>query len=193
MLLANGRVPIDLWARFANSRLLFHADEIRGDSEPFVPRSRIFHDSGIAILRTGEDLATRKHVVLNYGKGNAGHGHKDKLSINLIAFEFDLAADLGYPTTFTHPKVDGWEKHTASHATVMIDGKSQNYAAGSLEAYCKTPGMQIVAASGARAYPGLAQMYQRTLWLIDASGSEHYIFDVFQVEGGEQHDYVFRS
>jgi hypothetical protein len=178
---------------YADERLLFNADEIRGNSGPLVPRTRIFHDSGIAILRTGEELATRKHLVLNYGKGNSGHGHKDKLGINLIAFGFDLAADLGYPTTFTHPKVEGWEKHTASHATVLIDGTNQEFASGSLEVYGKSPGMQVVSASGKRAYPGLAETYERTLWLVDASHSNHYIFDVFRVAGGKQHDYVFRS
>ena len=189
---ANGDVD-RIRGQYADARLLFHAEEIQGTSDPFVPVTRIFHDSGIAILRAGEALESRKHVVLNFGKGNRGHGHKDKLGINLITFGFDLAADLGYPTTFTHPKVDGWEKHTASHATVCIDGKTQEFAAGSLEAFGSTPGMQVVRASGARAYPGLAGLYERTIWLVEASDSDHYVFDVFQVAGGDQHDYVFRS
>ena len=114
---------------------------------------------------------------MNYGKGSGGHGHRDKLSINLIAFGYDLACDLGYPTTFTHKKVDGWEKHTASHATVCIDGRAQEIATGSLRFFGRTPGMQAVCASGERAYPGCAGVYERTLVMVDAPGSDAYVFD----------------
>ena len=180
--------------RYADWMLLFHADPAREENPaPFVPRTAIFHDSGFAILRTGRDLETRKHLVLNYGKGNAGHGHRDKLAINVVVHGYDLSGDLGYPTTFTHKKVDGWEKHTISHATVCIDGKTQAFATGSLELYGRTPGTQVICATGERAYPGLAQVYERTLALIDVSDARAYAFDVFQVRGGDVHDYAFHS
>ncbi len=179
--------------RYADANLLFHAESIRGTTAPYVPRTTLFHDSGIAILRTGCDVATRKHLVLNYGKGSSGHGHRDKLGINLITFGYDLACDLGYPTTFTHDKVDGWEKHTASHATVCIDGQAQEIATGSLRFYGRTPGMQAVCASGEAAYPGCAEVYERTLVMVDAPGSDAYIVDLFRVKGGSTHDYMFRS
>ena len=179
--------------RHADANLLFHADPIRGKPGPYAPRTSVFHDSGIAILRTGSETAARKHLVLNYGKGSGGHGHRDKLSINLISFGYDLACDLGYPTTFTHKKVDGWEKHTASHATVCIDGQAQEIATGSLRFYGRTPGMQAVCASGERAYPGCAEVYERTLVMVDASRSDTYVVDLFRVKGGSRHDYMFRS
>lgn len=118
--------------RYADANLLFHADAVAGTAAPHVPGTTLFHDSGIAILRTGSEVTTRKHLVLNYGKGSGGHGHRDKLSINLIAFGCDLACDLGYPTTFTHKKVD-------------------------------------------------------------APGSDTYVLDLFRVQGGATHDYMFRS
>ncbi len=180
-------------ARYADANLLFHADPVRGETEKYVPRTALFHDSGVAILRTGDDIASRKHLVLNYGKGSGGHGHRDKLSINLITFGYDLACDLGYPTTFTHKKVDGWEKHTASHATVCIDGQAQELATGSLRFYGRMPGMQAVCASGKRAYPGCAEVYERTLVMVDAPGSDAYVVDLFRVRGGATHDYMFRS
>ena len=179
--------------RYADANLLFHADAVAGTAAPHVPGTTLFHDSGIAILRTGSEVATRKHLVLNYGKGSGGHGHRDKLSINLIAFGYDLACDLGYPTTFTHKKVDGWEKHTASHATVCIDGRAQEIATGSLRFFGRTPGMQAVCASGERAYPECAGVYERTLVMVDAPGSDTYVFDLFRVRGGATHDYMFRS
>ncbi len=179
--------------RYADANFLFHADPVRGTTLPFVPRTALFHDSGIAILRTGGDIASRKHLVLNYGKGSGGHGHRDKLGINLITFGYDLACDLGYPTTFTHKKVDGWEKHTASHATVCIDGRAQELATGSLRFYGRTPGMQAVCASGEGAYPGCAEVYERTLMMVDAPGADAYVVDLFRVRGGATHDYMFRS
>lgn len=179
--------------RYADANLLFRAEPIRGTTGPYVPRTSIFHDSGIAILRTGVDIATRKHLVLNYGKGSSGHGHRDKLGINLITFGYDLACDLGYPTTFTHDKVDGWEKHTASHATVCIDGQAQEIATGSLRFYGRAPGMQAVCASGEAAYPGCAEVYERTLVMVDAPGPDAYVVDLFRVKGGSTHDYMFRS
>ena len=179
--------------RYAGPELLFHAEEIRGEMALFVPETRVFHDSGIAILRTGENPETRAHLVLNYGKGNAGHGHRDKLSFHLITRGYDLACDLGYPTTFTHKKVDGWEKHTVSHATVCIDGESQAIGMGSLELLGRTPGMEVVCASGEKAYPGVAEVYERTMVLVDVPDSGAFVWDVFRVKGGKQHDYMFRS
>lgn len=193
-LLALSKGDVDgIRQRYADANLLFHAEPVWGTTGPYVPRTTIFHDSGIAILRTGHDIATRKHLVLNYGKGSSGHGHRDKLSINLITFGYDLACDLGYPTTFTHDKVDGWEKHTASHATVCIDGRAQEIATGSLWFFGRTPGMQAVCATGDRAYPACAEVYERTLVMVDAPGSDAYVVDVFRVCGGSTHDYMFRS
>jgi hypothetical protein len=182
-----------LRARYADPHTLFHSDPIGDGASRCEPESVVFHDSGFAILRTGSDIETRKHVVLNYGKGNGGHGHKDKLAINMIAHGYDLSADLGYPTTFTHKKVEGWETHTMSHATVCVDGKAQQFATGSLGFTGRTPGTQALCATGERAYPGVADLYRRTVCLVEANGTEAYLFDVFEVSGGETHDYVFRS
>jgi hypothetical protein len=182
-----------LRSRYAGPDLLFHADPLPERGGDATPESALFHDSGFAILRTGRSIDTRKHVVLNYGKGNAGHGHKDKLAINLIAFGYDLAADLGYPTTFTHKKVTGWETHTMSHATVCVDGRAQQFATGSLAFYGRTHGTQAVCATGERAYPEVTDLYRRTVCLVDVSEDEAYVLDVFEAAGGGQHDYVFRS
>lgn len=189
----SGGDPDGVRGRYADSRLLFNAEPAVGDGGELVPQTVLFHDSGIAILRTGRDASSRKHLVLNFGKGNAGHGHRDKLSLNVIAYGYDLAADLGYPTTFTHRKVAGWETHTMSHATVCIDGRNQELATGSLEYWGRTPATQVVCASGARAYPGVAETYRRTVCLVDVSDTQAYVFDVFVVKGGARHDYVFRS
>jgi hypothetical protein len=193
-LLALSGGDVDLMRdRYASVELLFYAEPIRGEAGALENGTVLFHDSGFAILRTGTELDTRKHIVLNYGKGNSGHGHHDKLAVNLIAYGYDLAADLGYPTTFTHRKVAGWETHTASHATVCIDGRNQELATGSLRLFGKTPGTQVICATGERAYPDLAEVYERTLSVIDVSDSQAYVFDVFRVRGGNVHDYLFRS
>ena len=99
----------------------------------------MLHDSGFCILRVGDEQSSRRHVVLNYGKGNRGHGHMDKLAVNLITYGYDLSADLGYPPSWVAPKKDGWETHTASHFTALIDGRNQVFATGSLNLFVDGP------------------------------------------------------
>ena len=101
--------------------------------EPYHPRATCCTIRGSAFWRAGDQQASRRHVVLNYGKGNHGHGHMDKLAVNLIAYGYDLSADLGYPPSWVAPKKAGWETHTASHCTAVIDGREPGVRNGQSE------------------------------------------------------------
>jgi hypothetical protein len=175
--------------------LLFHAEPWTSVLEAGEEQveSSVLHDSGFCVLRTGESPETRKHLVLNYGKGNRGHGHLDKLAINLISFGYDLSADLAYPPSWIAPKKAGWETHTASHCTVLIDGENQVYATGSLELLVDGPWVRLAEASGERAYLEIASKYRRFVALIPMGDEQAYILDLFHVSGGETHDYSFHS
>ena len=179
--------------------LLFHAeppDSIAGT--PDVPEavlpSHLFDDSGIAVLRAGSHPKTRQHVCLTFSKGAYGHGHGDKLAINILRHGWDLTADLGYPTTWTDIKYGGWETHTASHCTVMLDGRGQTRnVVGRLHFYAAEPSCDVVEASCERAYPG-ASLYRRTVALVrDDDGEPLYTLDVFRVAGAGTRDYLFHS
>jgi hypothetical protein len=175
--------------------LLFHSAPWTEDEkdDATITRSSVLHDSGFCVLRAGDKPSSRCHLVLNYGKGNRGHGHRDKLALNLIAFGYDLSADLGYPPSWIAPKMAGWETHTASHFTALIDGENQEYATGSLDRVVDGPWVRLVEASGERAYPGLADVYKRTLALVPVDEERCYVIDLFRITGGTNHDYSAHS
>ncbi len=174
---------------------LFHCEPWSGAAatEDLSPGSDVLHDSGFCILRAGDEQSSRRHVVLNYGKGNRGHGHMDKLAVNIIAYGYDLSADLGYPPSWVAPKKDGWETHTASHCTALIDGRNQVFATGSLNLLVDGPWVRLADASAERAYPGLADLYRRAVALVPVDEERAYMVDLFRIAGGAQHDYSFHS
>ena len=175
--------------------LLFHCEPWRETVQAgrTSRASDVLHDSGFCILRAGSEQAGRRHVVLNYGKGNRGHGHMDKLAVNIIAYGYDLSADLGYPPSWVAPKKDGWETHTASHFTAVIDGGNQVFATGSLNLLVDGPWVRLADASAERAYPDLASLYRRTVALVPVDDERAYMVDLFRTAGGSEHDYGFHG
>ncbi len=178
--------------------LLFHAEETpslaAGAAAGTVSASHLFDDSGIAILRGGRRPADRQHVCLTFSKGSYGHGHGDKLALNLIRYGYDLTADLGYPTTWTDLKYQGWETHTASHCTVMLDGSAQTgNVCGRLHLYACSAPADVVEASAEDAYPG-ASLYRRTSALVrNGQGEVLYTADIFRTAGTASRDYLFHG
>lgn len=179
--------------------LLFHADKplpaVSPSPQAPAPTSHLFPDSGIAILRAGASAQSRQHIALTFSKGRYGHGHRDKLAINVIRYGYDLSADLGYPTTWTDIKYGGWETNAASHCTVMLDERDQHgNAIGQLDFYAALPMVDVVEASAEKAaYPD-ASLYRRTVAQVrDDNGEPLYTFDVFRVAGAEIRDYLFHS
>ncbi|NSW57108.1 MAG: heparinase II/III family protein [Armatimonadetes bacterium] len=158
------------------------------------PRSHLFDDSGIAILRAGDTAATRMHVPFTFSRGAYGHGHPDKLAINIFRYGYDFSADLGYPTTWTDLKSGGWEKHTASHCLVMLnEGGQTGNVTGKLSYFATEPACDAVEASCEAAYPGTS-LYRRTLALVrDPNGEPLYLADIFRVAGARTRDYLFHS
>jgi hypothetical protein len=179
--------------------LLFHAESpeptatTRKVAAP-VPTSHLFDDSGIAILRAGTHAATRQHVCLTFSKGSYGHGHRDKLAVNVFRYGYDFSADLGYPSTWTDLKCGGWETNTASHCTVMLDEQPQRgNVIGHLHAFAMEAPCDMVEASAERAY-AQASLYRRTLALVrDRDGEPLYTVDLFRVAGASTRDYLFHS
>ena len=181
--------------RTASIGSLFHAKcpETEPPANQRKTVSELFHDSGFAILRTNQESPHRKHVVLNFGKGCIAHGHMDKLAINIISGGYDLSADIGYPASWIAPKFSGWELHSLSHATVLIDQQNQQIGMGSLMEYFPGTPVQVVEAEAPRAYPHLAKTYRRGIVLVEKDSVHSYLVDVFRVQGGREYDYSFHS
>ncbi len=179
--------------------LLFHAEPVEAPPRPEAPmtarsQSHLFDDGGIAILRAGSHAETRQHVCLTLSKGSYGHGHGDKLAINLFRYGYDLSADVGYPSTWTDLKCSGWETHTASHCTVMLDEQPQRFSTiGRLHLFAAEPPCDVVEASAERAY-AQATLYRRTVAIVrDDDGEPLYTLDLFRVAGAKTRDYHFHS
>ena len=152
---------------------------------------------GHAWLGQGEGKE-QVQVHLHFSEGAYGHSHGDTLNLMLFARGQELLPDLGY----THSRYRHWSISTLCHNTVVIDGEEQftgdrnKHVPGdghllAFEAGCGP--VQWVEASGERSYPGLAQVYRRTVMLVDAGGGDVYVVDLFRVVGGTQHDWVMHG
>lgn len=128
--------------------------------------------------------------------GGYGHQHADMLGILLFTGGREAFSDLGY----THTAWRSWTLATAAHNTVVIDGLSQH--SGSLASPSdgglrfidlQNDRVQVVSADGERAYPGLATTYRRTLVMVNSGRQQPYTVDVFDVAGGNTHDYFLHG
>ncbi len=72
------------------------------------------------------------------------------------------------------------------HGDSMTDGRLRLYAA-------QWAPVQIAEADGDRAYHGLADLYRRTIALVEVDSEHHYIVDVFRVGGGRTHDWMLHG
>jgi hypothetical protein len=145
---------------------------------------------GLAMLRTGRG-ADAMGLSLYYGPGG-GHGHYDRLNIELFAKGERLLPDLGYPEYMSgfHKKLCGWTGHTISHNTVLVNERRQlSTNGGRIQLFSGSPKVQYVDVRAEEAYQGITSRYQRSVAMINTTSSDAYIVDAFRVSGGHQHDY----
>ena len=106
-------------------------DQPRGDSRwelrPVHPAS------GYAVLSLGTG-SDQRSVMIKYGPHGGGHGHPDKLEIDLHAYGERLAPDAGSPS-YNSPLQGPWFRHTLSHSTALVNHASQPPKEGRLIAY----------------------------------------------------------
>lgn len=88
------------------------------------PRSRLFPDTGYAVLRSAD-----AHAIVDagpHGFMNAGHAHADALSLVLSVDGRPLLIDPGTSTyTMDRERRDRF-RSTAMHSTLVIDGRAQS-------------------------------------------------------------------
>lgn len=95
---------------------------------PAAVTSAVHDTSGYAVLRGADP---ERWLLLKYGPHGGGHGHPDKLALDLHAFGQRLAADLGTPG-YGIPLNKTWYRHTLAHNTFLIDEIAQPPATGRL-------------------------------------------------------------
>lgn len=157
---------------------------------PYAAKSDNMSSYGLGMLRRGSGQ-NAMGISMYYGQ-SGGHGHFDRLNIELFALGYRLMPDLGYPEYMTayHKKLYGWTGHTISHNTVMVNQERQHTKdGGRIEAFASSPTVQYMEARAEEAYPGVVDRYQRAVALIDVSPQNAYAVDIFRVRGGTHHDY----
>ncbi len=94
-------------------------------AETVTHQSEVLPSAGIAILRAGHVTCTLC-AGSNGQNGVGGHGHNDKLAIDIRCHGARLIADPGSPGYTADPDERALYRSTAAHATLDIDGEEQN-------------------------------------------------------------------
>jgi hypothetical protein len=127
-----------------------------GEGAAAVPEgSEVFHGAGHAILRTrGEAGLT---AAMTFGPYGGFHGHLDKLSFVLFGRGRELGVDPGRARSQAYrlPIHREWYKATVGHNAVLVDGASQEPAAGRLLAFAATETHAAAVAACDAAYKGV--------------------------------------
>lgn len=142
---------------------------------------------------SGGDAASTTAASLFYG-WHLHHMHHDQLNLLIFSHGNPLLTDIGYPEqtdAFNHKRF-GWFNNTIAHNTVTVDAAKQvRYRdPGLLHGFLAGGFAQFVDASCEGAYPGKVSTYRRANMLVEADADHAYVFDVFHVRGGAQHDYA---
>jgi hypothetical protein len=152
-------------------------------------KTRNLGGMGLAILESG-DAQHPRGVALYYGCPAGGHNHHDRLNIEFFDARQTMLPDLGYPDQWG-AKAQHFTQNSIGHYAVLVDEQGEtDYMAGYLEFIKGADGVQVVAARAERCFPGTS-LYRRETALIDLSAESGYLFDVFRVRGGKQHDWSF--
>jgi hypothetical protein len=118
----------------------------------------LLREQGLAVLR---GRGRGAYVSLDYGPPGGGHGHADRLNVQLPPLVLDPGAG-SYVDRTLH-----WYRSTLAHAAPLVDGRSQPPVEGRLLAYdvASDPGFQVAAAEAPVA-PGVVARR----WLVLADG-----------------------
>ncbi len=164
-----------------------------GDDPEIGTRSFHFPAYGMANLQCGDET-NRSAVSFFYGDHQA-HRHCDQLNILFFSHDNALLTDIGYPEqtdAFNH-RLAGFFTNTVAHNTVVVDEARQGRGPGRLHGLVTEGFAQAVDASCEGAYAGRVDLYRRANMLVEAAPGHHYLFDVFYVNGGRQHDYMLHG
>lgn len=140
-------------------------------------------------------------VSMYYGYAGGGHGHRDRLTIEMFAFGKPLLTDMGYPvpmgTTDQTPKRFYWSGNNISHYCPVVNRTWQaTFDRGELNMLVGTPRMQLFDASAQKVtYEAVCSLYRRTAMLIENPDgvSPPYLLDIFRIDGGWEHAWTFHG
>lgn len=150
-------------------------------------KSRLLDGYAMGFLNNHRDTIS---AALTYSL-KAGHGHEDRLSFEMFAAGQPIMPDLGYPDAM-NAFVSGiytWSKNTISHNTVVVDAMRQPGSVhGTVKLFADSPFARVLDVDAAGTYPQ-AKTYRRAMVMVDVGDDQSYYLDIFDVVGGDQHDY----
>jgi hypothetical protein len=112
-------------------RSLLLAREVLPSLAPEPPRSALLEGQGYAVLRRGDERDV--YIALDYGHSGGGHGHPDRLNLQLAHGEVRWLDDMG-TGSYVDPSLH-WYRSTLAHNAPLVDGRSQARVHGSLRAF----------------------------------------------------------
>ncbi|WP_406693593.1 hypothetical protein V5E97_21400 [Singulisphaera sp. Ch08] len=162
---------------------------------PGTRRPSLLGGVGLARLAIGEkggaiDLEVR-------GQDNIGAPHFQRQALRLAVGGQLILGDLDEQA----PTVTGWDRATASHNTVVVDGLNQRESLGKASEpalggdflfFAADPDFQVLTLDDPRAYPQSTTRYRQTL-VATAGLQSSYAISVFEVHGGLQHDQIYHA
>lgn len=148
--------------------------------------SYLLPDFGHGVMGAGrgnESIETHLHYSCKYN-----HAHEDMLNLNIWAYGDELLSDLGY----TH--LGGYPSSTVAHNTVVVDKKSQGAKIGDksgnlIDWYVDLDNKFMSVNADTDAYRN-TKKYRRSAIMIELEDNKHCVIDVFEVSGGNIHDYM---
>lgn len=160
---------------------------------------------GVSILRSGRTDSLTS-LIFKYASHGMGHGHFDRLNINLYDNGHEILQDYG-AVRFINieqkwggrylPETKTFAQQTIAHNTIAVDGASdfnanenasEQYTPVKLFSNIKEPYIQVVSAAENRAYNGVG--LHRTLYMLSLKEySKPLIVDVFKANSNTVHQY----
>lgn len=156
-------LPLLVSSNRQNDFALWFGEENLPNPSPIAWHRANYPASGYAILAKGRgEKAT--WLCLKYGPHGGGHGHPDKLHLELYSNGASISADPGM-ARYGVPIHGDWYRTTVAHNTVVVDEKDQQPAEGKCLRFGDTDGVDFVVADAGPIYPDVR--FVRAVALLD--------------------------
>ena len=162
------------------------------------------NEGGISVLRNGKD-DNLTSLVFKYASQGLGHGHFDRLNINLFDKGHEILQDYGsarfigieqkYGGRYLAENT-GYAAQTIAHNTIVVDETSQfngdtklgeQFHAQKLFSDISNPSQLIVTAKEDNAYKNIH--LQRSVYMLQLSAQKKILVDIFNAASPDDHQY----
>ena len=193
----------DIFTRDPESVAERIGEVIKAQGEYPLNQSVMLGGYGFAALKDGKylpseprgtSLDNQRDFWMFFGRTGGGHGHLDALNLGIEAFGLNFAPDMGYPESADNsPHRMQWLQTTVAHNTVVVNDIRQSRIETNATPYHFDDAgrVKVMDADARSAYPGITDIYRRTVVSVDAGPDVSYAVDFFRVLGGREHVYSF--